>query len=146
MATSIHIPKPLLAAVDRKARTLKISRNRLIVRALEKELTAGFRLVPRILRKAPHSRSRDGYGGRRDARCDPSGKDLETSEEAVKLVLDTNAVSALMKGDPEIIQKLEESSKAEITVPQPVLAEIALRDRTSSEIQARRSASGRALS
>jgi metal-responsive CopG/Arc/MetJ family transcriptional regulator len=41
MATSIHIPKPLLEAVDRKARVLKISRNRLIVRALERELTAG---------------------------------------------------------------------------------------------------------
>lgn len=41
MTTSIHIPKPLLEAVDRKARALKISRNRLIVRALERELTAG---------------------------------------------------------------------------------------------------------
>ncbi|HEV2853805.1 MAG TPA: ribbon-helix-helix protein, CopG family [Thermoanaerobaculia bacterium] len=41
MATSIHIPKPLLEAVDRRARALKISRNRLIVRALERELTAG---------------------------------------------------------------------------------------------------------
>ncbi len=41
MATSIHIPKPLLDAVDRKARTLKMSRNRLIVRALERELMPG---------------------------------------------------------------------------------------------------------
>jgi hypothetical protein len=41
MATSIHIPKPLLDAVDRKARALKMSRNRLIVRALERELTPG---------------------------------------------------------------------------------------------------------
>lgn len=38
MPTSVHIPKPLLAAVDRKARTLKISRNRLIVQALEREV------------------------------------------------------------------------------------------------------------
>lgn len=38
MATSVHIPKPLLEAVDRKARALKMSRNRLIVRALEREL------------------------------------------------------------------------------------------------------------
>jgi tRNA(fMet)-specific endonuclease VapC len=43
----------------------------------------------------------------------------------VKVILDTNAVSALMKGDPEIIQKLQQRSKEEITVPQPVLAEIA---------------------
>jgi metal-responsive CopG/Arc/MetJ family transcriptional regulator len=41
MATSIHIPKPLLDAVDRKARALQMSRNRLIVRALERELTSG---------------------------------------------------------------------------------------------------------
>jgi len=38
MPTSVHIPKPLLVAVDRKARTLKISRNRLIVQALEREV------------------------------------------------------------------------------------------------------------
>jgi metal-responsive CopG/Arc/MetJ family transcriptional regulator len=41
MPTSIHIPTSLLEAVDRKARALKMSRNRLIVRALERELTAG---------------------------------------------------------------------------------------------------------
>jgi hypothetical protein len=38
MPTSVHIPKPLLVAVDRKARSLKISRNRLIVQALEREV------------------------------------------------------------------------------------------------------------
>jgi metal-responsive CopG/Arc/MetJ family transcriptional regulator len=38
MPTSIHIPKPLLAAVDRRARALRVSRNRLIVRALEREV------------------------------------------------------------------------------------------------------------
>jgi tRNA(fMet)-specific endonuclease VapC len=43
----------------------------------------------------------------------------------VKLVLDTNAVSALMKGDPKIIERLKQRSKGEISVPQPVLAEIA---------------------
>lgn len=37
VSTSIHIPKPLLDAVDRKARALRVSRNRLIVRALERE-------------------------------------------------------------------------------------------------------------
>ncbi|HYQ16371.1 MAG TPA: hypothetical protein VEQ58_11460 [Polyangiaceae bacterium] len=39
MPTSVHIPKPLLLAVDRRARALKISRNRLIVQALEREMT-----------------------------------------------------------------------------------------------------------
>jgi len=38
MATSIHIPKALLDAVDRRARALKLSRNRFIVRTLEQEL------------------------------------------------------------------------------------------------------------
>ncbi|HEY4565498.1 MAG TPA: PIN domain-containing protein [Thermoanaerobaculia bacterium] len=43
----------------------------------------------------------------------------------MKLVLDTNAVSALMKGDPKIIERLKQRSKGEVSVPQPVLAEIA---------------------
>jgi metal-responsive CopG/Arc/MetJ family transcriptional regulator len=41
MATSIHVPATLLEAVDRKARSLRISRNQLIVRALEREVQAG---------------------------------------------------------------------------------------------------------
>ena len=41
MPTSVHIPKPLLVAVDRRARALRISRNRLIVQALEREVTEG---------------------------------------------------------------------------------------------------------
>ncbi len=41
MVTSIRIPKPLLEAVDRKARALKVSRDRLIVKALERELAPG---------------------------------------------------------------------------------------------------------
>ncbi|HEX6902003.1 MAG TPA: PIN domain-containing protein [Thermoanaerobaculia bacterium] len=43
----------------------------------------------------------------------------------MKLVLDTNAVSALMKGDPVFIEKLKQKSKEEVGIPQPVLAEIA---------------------
>jgi hypothetical protein len=38
MPTSVHLPKPLLAAVDRRAKQLRISRNRLIVQVLEREL------------------------------------------------------------------------------------------------------------
>jgi metal-responsive CopG/Arc/MetJ family transcriptional regulator len=38
MPTSVHIPKPLLEAVDRRARALKVSRNRFIVRVLEAEM------------------------------------------------------------------------------------------------------------
>lgn len=43
----------------------------------------------------------------------------------MKLVLDTNVVSALMKGDPRVIERLKEKGKDEVSVPQPVLAEIA---------------------
>jgi predicted transcriptional regulator len=46
MATSIHLPKDLLDAVDRKARALRISRNQLIVRALEREISAGSEWSP----------------------------------------------------------------------------------------------------
>lgn len=38
MSTSIHIPKPLLEAVDRRAQALRMSRDRLIIQALEREL------------------------------------------------------------------------------------------------------------
>jgi hypothetical protein len=38
MPTTVHIPDPLLTAVDRRARALRVSRNRLIVRALEREV------------------------------------------------------------------------------------------------------------
>jgi hypothetical protein len=42
----------------------------------------------------------------------------------VKLVLDTSAVSALMKGDPRVIERLKQVSKGDLSVPQPALAEI----------------------
>jgi predicted transcriptional regulator len=41
MPTSVRLPKSLLAAADRRARALKISRSRLIVKALERELGGG---------------------------------------------------------------------------------------------------------
>jgi tRNA(fMet)-specific endonuclease VapC len=43
----------------------------------------------------------------------------------VKYVLDTNAVSALMKGDASVVRQLSRVPRADATVPQPVLAEIA---------------------
>jgi len=41
MPTSVHLPRALLDAVDRKARALRISRNQLVVRALEHEIDGG---------------------------------------------------------------------------------------------------------
>jgi len=46
VATSVHIPAPLLEAIDRHARRLGVSRNRLIVRALERELASGIDWSP----------------------------------------------------------------------------------------------------
>jgi hypothetical protein len=41
MPTSVHIPDQLLQQADQRARALGISRNRLIVRALARELREG---------------------------------------------------------------------------------------------------------
>ncbi len=40
MPTTVHIPPSLLDAVDRRAKALRVSRNRLIVRALQREVSA----------------------------------------------------------------------------------------------------------
>lgn len=40
-------------------------------------------------------------------------------------VLDTNAVSGLMKGDLRVLARMRETAKRDVLVPQPVLAEIA---------------------
>lgn len=41
MPTTVHIPPPLLDALDRRAEALGVSRNRLIVTAIERELRGG---------------------------------------------------------------------------------------------------------
>jgi tRNA(fMet)-specific endonuclease VapC len=43
----------------------------------------------------------------------------------VTYVLDTNAVSALMKGSAAVVERLATTEPAEVAIPQPVLAEIA---------------------
>jgi tRNA(fMet)-specific endonuclease VapC len=40
-------------------------------------------------------------------------------------VLDTNAVSALMKGEPRVLARLRAANRADVSIPQPVIAEIA---------------------
>jgi tRNA(fMet)-specific endonuclease VapC len=40
-------------------------------------------------------------------------------------VLDTNAVSALMKGSAAVVERLAATEPADVAIPQPVLAEIA---------------------
>jgi len=43
----------------------------------------------------------------------------------VKYLLDTNVVSSLMKGEPNVIERLKRVSRADVCMPQPVVAEIA---------------------
>jgi tRNA(fMet)-specific endonuclease VapC len=43
----------------------------------------------------------------------------------VKYVLDTNAISALMKGQATMVARMRRVAKADVGLPQPVVAEIA---------------------
>lgn len=43
----------------------------------------------------------------------------------MKYILDTNVVSSLMKGDPNVIAHLKRVSRADVCMPHPVVAEIA---------------------
>lgn len=58
-------------------------------------------------------------------------------------VLDTNAVSALMKGNEAFVERLASQTPADVAIPQPVIAEIAYgierlpRSRRRSILQAR---------
>lgn len=58
-------------------------------------------------------------------------------------LLDTNAISALMKGTPAVVGRLAATDRAAVAVPQPVLAEIAYgierlpRSRRRTALQAR---------
>ena len=46
MPTTVHIPPALLKSVDRRARALGVSRNRLIVQALEEAVNDRARWAP----------------------------------------------------------------------------------------------------
>lgn len=49
MPTTVHIPPVLLEAIDRRAKALRLSRNRLIVRALARELNEPSGWSPEFL-------------------------------------------------------------------------------------------------
>ena len=59
MPTTVHIPPPLLEAVDRRARALGVSRNRLIVRALEREVSEPSGWSPEFLAWLRHRDAAD---------------------------------------------------------------------------------------
>lgn len=49
MPTTVHIPPALLKSVDRRAKALGVSRNRLVVRALEQALRDRTTWTPEFL-------------------------------------------------------------------------------------------------
>jgi hypothetical protein len=49
MPTTVHIPAALLKSVDRRAKALGVSRNRLIVRALEEAVSERSSWTPEFL-------------------------------------------------------------------------------------------------
>jgi predicted transcriptional regulator len=49
MPTTVHIPSALLRSVDRKAKALGVSRNRLIVRAVERAVNERTQWSPEFL-------------------------------------------------------------------------------------------------
>jgi len=51
MPTTVHIPAALLKSVDRRAKALGLSRNRLIIRALERAVSDRSGWAPEFLEK-----------------------------------------------------------------------------------------------
>ena len=51
MPTTVHIPDPLLKSVDRRAKALGISRNRLVVSALEQAVLVRSAWAPEFLER-----------------------------------------------------------------------------------------------
>lgn len=51
MPTTVHVPPALLKSVDRRAKALGLSRNRLIVRALERVINDRSGWAPEFLRQ-----------------------------------------------------------------------------------------------
>jgi len=51
MPTTVHIPPALLKSVDRRARALGVSRNRLIVKALERAVSERAEWAPEFLER-----------------------------------------------------------------------------------------------
>ena len=52
MPTTVHIPPALLKSVDRRARALGVSRNRLVVKALEQAVSERAVWTPEFLDQA----------------------------------------------------------------------------------------------
>jgi predicted transcriptional regulator len=82
VTTTVHIPDELLRRLDAHARALGVSRNRVVLRALEKELEAPGEWAPEVVRLLTERPSRAVVGaatemdaiiraGRRSRRAPP---------------------------------------------------------------------------
>lgn len=78
MATTVHIPKPVLERVDERAKALNLSRNRFIIDALEKALaeqatwSPGFlEAVERLPQLEPLDDLLDVIGANRRSKAPP---------------------------------------------------------------------------
>jgi hypothetical protein len=83
MLTTVHIPDPLLKSVDRRAKALGISRNRLVVRALEQAGQRAFGLGTRISGAFAELGPGDARGSRRVARRRKAGTAIEGTTRPV---------------------------------------------------------------
>lgn len=84
MSTTVHLPSALLSSVDLRARELGLSRNRYIIRALERSLETETRWSPRFVAELEK------------ARTDTEGQQM--AEELVSAV----AANRTSKGPPAL--------------------------------------------
>ena len=125
MPTTVHIPDPLLKSVDRRAKALGISRNRLVVRALEQAVRERPGWTPEFLERLRRVDRETTAAADELLNAVKQARRSKKPLELVIYVLDTNAVSALMKGTAAVVERLAATAPADVSVPQPVLAEIA---------------------
>jgi predicted transcriptional regulator len=59
VATTVHIPAPLLQAVDRRAAAMKVSRNRYIVAALQRSVERESEWSPQLWEALARARRED---------------------------------------------------------------------------------------
>src|SRR5207249_9870254 len=82
-------------------------------------------LVARVSRVAAPSRSGGARGRGEHAGGREAGAPIQTADRVMTYLLDTNAVSALMKRAAPLVARLARVDRADVAVPQTVIAEIA---------------------
>lgn len=83
------------------------------------------RLAAGVFRGAREGRCRTRRRRGRDVESDHIRSHVEGRTKAMKFLLDTNTVSALMRADAVPLRRLAETNRRDVLLAQPVLAEIA---------------------